>query len=96
MRWQPPGLDGLRVARDMVSCQTFWSLGRGARHAGQNFTPGLMSRLSLQVGHLTFMSLILLSLPMGGEARLVKSSSIRVQNWGKVIARCGIPGECSC
>jgi len=66
VRWRPPGLDGLRVARDMVSFQTFWSLGRGARHAGQNFTPGLMSRLSLRVGHLTFMSLILLSLPMGG------------------------------
>ena len=65
MRWRPPGLDGFRVARDMVSCQTFWTLGRGLRHAGQAFMPGLTNKLRLQVGHLTFMSLILLLLPMG-------------------------------
>ncbi len=52
----------------MVSCQTFWTLGRGLRHAGQAFMPGLMNKLRLQVGHLTFMSRILLLLPMGDRS----------------------------
>jgi len=65
---RPVALVAFRMAQHVVPCQTFWNLRRGARHAGQNFTPGLMSRLSLQVGHLTFMSLILLSLPMGGRS----------------------------
>jgi hypothetical protein len=64
---QPATVNIFKMAQHVVLCQTFWSLGRGAQHAGQNFTCGLMSRLSLQVGHLTFMSLILLSLPMGGR-----------------------------
>jgi hypothetical protein len=40
-------------------------LPRGARQAGQNFTPGLTSRVSLHVGHLTFVSLILFSSAIG-------------------------------
>jgi hypothetical protein len=40
-------------------------LGRGLRHAGQKFTLALMSRLTLQVGHLIFVSLSLLSLAIG-------------------------------
>jgi len=45
----------------VVPCQTFWSLGRGPRHAGQTLTLGLTSRLTLQVGHFTLASLILFS-----------------------------------
>ena len=59
---RPLALDAFRMPQDVVSPQIFCPLARGPRHAGQAFTLGLMSRLSLQAGHLTLASLILFSL----------------------------------
>jgi hypothetical protein len=53
------------MPQEVVSGQIFCPLARGPRHAGQKVTLDLISKLALQFGHLTFMSLILLSLPMG-------------------------------
>ena len=39
-------------------------------HPGHLFTLGFTRRLALQLGHFAFMSLILLSLPMGGSQAL--------------------------
>jgi hypothetical protein len=58
-------LDAFRMAQHVVPCETFWRLARGPRHAGQNFTPGLMRRLTLHVGHLTLASLTLFSSAIG-------------------------------
>lgn len=41
--------------------QTFCQLARGPRQTGQNFTLALMRSASLHVGHLTFVSLVVLS-----------------------------------
>lgn len=71
------------MAQHVLPCQTFSPLRNGPRHAGQKFTLGLISRLSLQVGHLARMSLMLLSLPMAGKSASWKYLASEYRTWGK-------------
>jgi hypothetical protein len=63
------------MAQHFVGRQDFWRFGRGPRHTGHNFTPGLMSRLTLQVGHFAFMRLIFLSLDISSQAKGTSDST---------------------
>ena len=69
------------MAQDLVPCQTLCGWGRGPLHAEQTFTLVLMSRLSLQVGHLTLASLILpfsLGIAVNPSGDLIGHSAKRV------------------
>jgi hypothetical protein len=74
---RPLAFDAFGTAQYVVPRQTFWNFGGGPPHPGQTFTPGLTSRLSLQVGHLTLASLIFFLSATGANP---SGDSIRQQN----------------
>jgi hypothetical protein len=62
---RPLGLDGFRIAQDVVSGQEFRLVSRqrlpdcgsGSLHTGQFFSVGLTSRIALHLGQVTLKSL---------------------------------------
>lgn len=89
---RPLTLDDFRMAQDVVGRQDFWRFGRGSRHTGQAFTPGLMCRLTLQVGHFAFMRLIFLSLGISSQTKGT-SDSVWPMNISRAVGSFGITCE---
>lgn len=70
----------------------FLAFRQGTSAHGQAFTPGLMCRLTLQVGHFAFMRLIFLSLGISSQTKGT-SDSVWPMNISRAVGSFGITCE---